>query len=142
MNSPLVWKRFAAFVIDFLIVFMIVYTAFADILTPIVQSGIDKADPVFLYFFAVFSLLLLLYFVTLEKKLGQSIGKIFMNLFVVGKKVDGRSFPHLIRGAFLIPFFPFQLLLILDPLFMMFTKNNQRLMEIFSKTTTVSRRAS
>lgn len=137
-NTPLVWKRFAAFLIDFLIVFMVVYTAFADILNPVVvQPQFDERNPLFLYFFSVFSLLFLLYFVMLEKKIGQSIGKIMMNLFVSGKNVE-KTLPHLIRGAFLIPVFPFQVLLILDPLFMLFTKSNQRLTEIFSRTQIVA----
>jgi uncharacterized RDD family membrane protein YckC len=80
-----------------------------------------------------------LYFVILENKLRQSIGKMIFNLYVEGQDKDIKYWQLFARSMFLIPIFPFVLLWIIDPIVMLFTKENQRLSEILSKTKVVER---
>ncbi len=108
---------------------------------------------------AIITIMVLLYFCILQIKFGQTIGMMILNIYVIKvpdagvvselKKTQRKvskvpSFDikpgfldSLIRNLFLIPFFPFMLLWLIDPLFMFLNKNSQRLMEVFSKTLTV-----
>ena len=83
--------------------------------------------------------LTILYFVILEKKLKQSVGKMLFNLYVESKTKDLKYWQLFVRSMFLIPLFPFVLLWIIDPVVMLFTKENQRLSEILSKTKVVEK---
>jgi len=83
--------------------------------------------------------LAILYFMLLEKKLNQSPGKILFNLYVVSQEKELKYWQLFVRNMFLIPFFPFVLLWIIDPIVMLFTKQNQRLSEILSRTKTVEK---
>ena len=74
-----------------------------------------------------------------EGLLRQSIGKIFTNIYVVSETKELKLWQLLVRNLFLIPFFPFVLLWIVDPAFMFFTKDNKRLSEILSKTKVVEK---
>ena len=85
------------------------------------------------------AVLTILYFVILENKLRQSIGKMIFNLYVEGQDKDIKYWQLFARSMFLIPIFPFVLLWIIDPIVMLFTKENQRLSEILSKTKVVER---
>ena len=98
----------------------------------------------------------------LEKKMGQTIGKMLMKIYVVDarEKVAGenartlafmasshstsdnnnlKTWQLLARNLVFIPMFPFVLLWVLDPLFMFFTKTNQRLTEILGRTKVVEK---
>ena len=70
----------------------------------------------------------------LERKTGQTIGKAVMKIYVVSDLSEMKAWQALTRSIAFIPLFPFFLLWLLDPLFMFFTKTNQRLTEILSKT--------
>ena len=83
------------------------------------------------------SLLAILYFYLLEKKLGQSIGKMLFGLYVKSQEKELKRWQLLVRSMFLVPVFPFVLLWIIDPIVMLFNKENQRLSEILSKTKVV-----
>ncbi|PIN68596.1 hypothetical protein COV93_08920, partial [Candidatus Woesearchaeota archaeon CG11_big_fil_rev_8_21_14_0_20_43_8] len=81
--------------------------------------------------------IMILYFALTEFKLGQSFGKMLLQLRVRSDTKDLRLYQCLLRSIFLIPVFPFILLWIADPLSMAFTKDSRRLSEILSKTRTV-----
>ena len=83
------------------------------------------------------SVIAILYFVILEQKNKQSIGKMLMNIYVESGQKERRVWQQFVRSMFLIPTFPFILLWILDPLFLLFTKDKRRLSEILSKTRVV-----
>jgi uncharacterized RDD family membrane protein YckC len=85
------------------------------------------------------SLFAILYFLLLEKKIGQTPGKMIFNISVAGESGEVRLWQLAIRSIFLIPIFPFFLLWVVDPLFMFFTKSSQRLSEILSRTKTVEK---
>ena len=75
----------------------------------------------------------------MEKKLNQTPGKMLFNLYVNSQTKDLKYWQLFIRSIFLIPLFPFVLLWLIDPLVMFFTKENQRLSEILSKTKVVEK---
>ena len=144
-----VLKRFAAFIIDILIINLIILFPFRRIFKDLVpetasfseafsylsaNNGLNTSVTIIM---SVVALLSLLYFMLLEKKLGQSPGKMLFNLFVKSQTKDLKYWQLFVRSMFLIPVFPFILLWLIDPIVMFFTKENQRLSEILSKTKTV-----
>jgi len=154
VGNALLWKRLAAFAIDFLIINFFIFSPFKKIFerfagnqssfsevyetiksNPEIGSSIATAA-----FFAGF--LGMLYFILIEKKMQQSIGKKLMNLSIVSSEGEEKHislWQHVVRNLFFIPVFPIFLLWIIDPLFMAFNKENMRLSEILSRTKVVQR---
>ena len=98
----------------------------------------------------IMSISIILYFFMMERKMGQTIGKMLMKIYVVDASENAssrstsdnnnlRAWQLFARNLVFIPIFPFVLLWIVDPLFMLFTKTNQRLTEILSKTRVVEK---
>jgi uncharacterized RDD family membrane protein YckC len=86
-----------------------------------------------------FAIIAILYFTILEYMMRQSVGKMMFRVYVEsltneGRMTMGQSF---LRNLFLIPFIPFSIIAIADPIFMLWTKENQRLSEIICKTKVV-----
>jgi uncharacterized RDD family membrane protein YckC len=143
-----VLKRLGAFIIDLLIINIVILFPFTKLLEKIIpQSSFsgafellsaDQSGTLTVVMLAI-SFLSILYFMTLEGKLGQTPGKMLFKLFVRGREKELRKWQLLVRSMFLIPVFPFVLLWIIDPVVMLFTKQNQRLSEILSKTTVVEK---
>jgi uncharacterized RDD family membrane protein YckC len=75
----------------------------------------------------------------LEKELNQTPGKMLFNLYVTSQTKDLKYWQLFVRSMFLIPVFPFVLLWVIDPIVMLFTKENQRLSEILSRTKVVEK---
>ena|SRR3989344_2673477 len=153
-GNAMLWKRVAAFAIDFLVINIFIFAPFKKIFERIMENRNSfsevyefiKANPdvgnsiVTAAFFAGF--LGMIYFVILEKKMQQSIGKKIMNLTVISSEEEGKQislWQHIVRNLVFMPIFPIVLLWIVDPLFMVFNKTNQRLSEILSKTKVVQR---
>ena len=140
------WKRVLAFAIDMLILnFFVLYpfrTLFANLMPS--DAGFSDAYSIFtsnngyakefsiIAFFM--SLLAIMYFALLERRFGQTIGKHFLNLHVISENNELKRWQSFTRSIFILPAFPFILLWIIDPLFMLFNKTGQRLSEILSKT--------
>lgn len=173
LGPALIWKRIAAFFIDMLIINLVVLFPFRSLFHGIVPKGYSFSEA---YSFLssstnytgfinsvsfVISVLIMLYFFMLERKMGQSIGKKLMGVYVVGDNIATARYERseyippgrfkrsenkpikpwqlLVRNLGFIPIFPFILLWVLDPLSMFFTKTNQRLTEILSRTKTVEK---
>ncbi|MDP6648174.1 MAG: RDD family protein [Candidatus Woesearchaeota archaeon] len=145
-----VFKRAAAFLIDFLIVNMVILFPFRRIFESIFPGSgsfsetlkflSNKADSASMTFIVLLiSSLTILYFLIMEKKLNQTIGKMLFNLYVKSQTKDLKYWQLFVRSMFLIPWFPFVLLWLIDPIVMFFTKENQRLSEILSKTKVVEK---
>ncbi|MEK6983448.1 MAG: RDD family protein [Nanoarchaeota archaeon] len=149
IGPALIWKRIAAFFIDMAIVNLIVFFPFRKLFQNIVPKDYTFSEA---YKFLssstnytsfitsvsfVMSIILLLYFLMMERKMGQTIGKMLTKIYVLSNNNTLKTWQLLVRNLVFIPIFPFVLLWILDPLFMFFTKSNQRLSEILSKTTVV-----
>lgn len=146
-----VLKRIIAFIIDILLVNLIILFPFRRLFDSIIPqtSSFSKtfeflsensgfSGTITIIMFAV-ALITILYFMTFEKKLGQSPGKMILNLYVESSKKDLKYWQLFVRSMFLIPVFPFILLWFIDPIVMFFTKENQRLSEILSSTKTVEK---
>jgi uncharacterized RDD family membrane protein YckC len=151
VGNALLWKRIVAFLIDILILNFVIQFSFSGLFRRVIpeeggfseiygfiQANQGFADTLVMVTIAS-SILILLYFVFMEKKMHQSIGKKIMNIYVVSaeKTENIKLWQHIVRNLLFIPVFPFILLWILDPLFMFLTSNNQRLSEILSKTKVV-----
>jgi len=162
VGPALIWKRIAAFLIDFVIINLVALSSFRKILQGIVPKNYSFSEAYSLLSSSanytsfitsvsfVMAILIILYFFMLENKMGQTIGKALMKIYVVdahenasprSTKADDtlKKWQLLARDIVFIPIFPFVLLWLIDPLFMIFTKTNQRLTEILSKTKVVER---
>ena len=151
IGPALLWKRIAAFFIDIAIINLVILFPFRNLFQNIIpkdysfseaykflSSSTDYTSYISSISF-VMSIFIILYFLMLEKKMGQTIGKMLMKVYVVSDTNILKTWQLLARNLVFIPIFPFVLLWVLDPLFMFFTKTNQRLTEILSKTRVVEK---
>jgi hypothetical protein len=146
-----VLKRLIAFIIDLLIVNLIILFPFRRIFREMVPetdsfsktldflSNNSELSTLITIIILAVAFLTILYFMIMEKKLKQSPGKMLFNLYVQSQTKDLKYWQLFVRSMFLIPLFPFILLWIIDPVVMLFTKENQRLSEILSRTKTVEK---
>ncbi len=151
IGPALLWKRIAAFFIDIAVINIVVLFPFRRLLQGMIPKDYSFSEAYKLLssstnytgfitslFFAI-SVLIIMYFILLERKMGQTIGKTIMKIYVVSDLKSLKAWQLMVRNLMFIPIFPFVVLLILDPLFMIFTKTNQRLSEILSKTSVVEK---
>lgn len=151
IGPALIWKRIAAFFIDLVIINLIILFPFRRLFRNIIpidysfseayrllSTSANYTSFITLVSF-VMSVLVILYFLMMEGRMRQTIGKMMMKIYVVSDNNSLSRWQLLVRNLAFIPVFPFVLLLALDPLFMLFTKTNQRLTEILSKTKVVEK---
>ena len=148
-GPALIWKRILAFLADLLVLNLVVFFPFKKILSKMIPDlksyseaynfilANQSYSKVIVLVSVVMALFAILYFVLLQYKLKQTIGMMLFNISVISEIKKLSVLQCIIRSIFLIPIFPFFLLWIIDPLFMIFTKTNQRLSEVLSKTKTV-----
>lgn len=150
-GPALLWKRIAAFFIDMAIINLVVLFPFRSLLQNIVPKDYSFSEAYNLLSSSanyssfltsasfIMSILIILYFLMLERKMSQTIGKMLMKVYVISDGKELKTWQLLARNLVFIPIFPFVLLWILDPLFMFFTKTSQRLTEVLSRTKVVER---
>ena len=143
-------RRVGAFVVDILVINIIILYPFKNIIYSLMPRG-DLSSILYiaqspehmkvLYMVSLFSFVLtVLYFSILEFKLSQTIGKIMFNLEVKSLAGTELSFGQcFVRPLFMIPFSFLIVLWVVDPLFVFFNKEKQRLMEVLSKTKVVQK---
>jgi len=144
-------KRAVAFIIDLLIINIVILFPFKRIFAKIIPDTSSFPETLnFLknnseyntsltFILILISAITILYFMIMEKKLNQTPGKMLFNLYVDSQTKDLKYWQLFVRSIFLIPLFPFVLLWFIDPVVMFFTKENQRLSEILSKTKVVEK---
>ena len=142
-----VLKRIGAFIVDLLIINIIILFPFRSIFEGILPAGnfseafdflrSPESSMILEIIMIAVGILTILYFMLLEKKIGQTPGKMLFGLFVRSQGKDLKNWQLFVRSMFLIPIFPFVLLWLIDPIVMLFTKENQRLSEILSRTKVV-----
>ncbi len=148
LAPALLWKRILAFVIDILIIELIIAAPFRSHLKNIVPGtsysevmNFIMSNPQVSYklsmIMGIIATLGILYFTILEFKTQQTIGKMIMKIFTVSQKKQPRFWQYLLSNLTFLPFFPFAILWIVDPIYIIFTKNNQRFMERISHVHTV-----
>ena len=149
IGPALLWKRIAAFFIDLTIINLFILFPFRRLFQNIIpkdysfseaykllSTSIDYTKFISSVSFAML-ILVILYFFMMERKMQQTIGKMLMKIYVVSDNEIIKPWQFLVRDLAFLPIFPFVLLWAADPLFMFFTKSNQRLTEILSKTKVV-----
>src|SRR3989338_8180441 len=170
VGPALVWKRMIAFMIDMLIINLVVLFPFKGLFEEMlpkdysfseaykVLSGSTNYTGFLTSVSFIMSILIIMYFYMMERKMSPTIGKMMMKIHVADAREsdllasktsklaynssslstsdnnDLKAWQLLARNAVFLPLFPFVLLWVLDPLFMFFTKTNQRLSEILSRT--------
>ena len=146
--APSILKRILAFIIDLLVLNLIVLYPFRGLIENLIPSGSLSDSYNYLMahpgnvsaIYAVMimaAILAVLYFSLMEYKLGQTVGKIIFKLKAVPLKKKLGYWQCVLRAMLVIPFFPFYILWIADPVFALLNKDQQRLMEWVSKTKTV-----
>jgi uncharacterized RDD family membrane protein YckC len=149
-----VWKRLAAFIIDILILDFFVFSMYETIVISFLGSSSGFSELLALvrtdasvssFLMSVLSLMALfalVYFILLEYMLGQTPGKIMLNLHILSDKADqnkgnlsfGQCF---VRSMFLIPVIPFVFLGIADIIFYFVARKHQRLLDWLSNSRVV-----
>ena len=140
------WKRIFSFIIDILIINIFIIGPFTAVLQTSLPTSTDFMENYnFLYsnpeiinslymVFVVIFILIFVYFVLFEYKLRQTPGKMVFNLYLtpMKKKEEVKILQIILRNLAVFPIFPFLLLWIIDPLYLIFT--GRRLSDVFSKT--------
>ncbi len=134
------WKRVVAYIIDSFIISFIILTPFGAAFntglevksfTDFYNAAISSFTGDVLILALVIGALVLLYWSFLEWKFGQSVGKILLRIEVKSsKKKKLKYMQALMRNITKLS----TILLILDTLYMLFKKSNQRYFEILSST--------
>jgi uncharacterized RDD family membrane protein YckC len=156
-NAGLV-RRLLAFIADILILDFFVLDPFRSLFRSSLPSGNfteiynfimnNQAFMGQVYVSSVFmALVTIVYFAVMEWKFGQSLGKMIFRIYVVAeaggrgrKPAEGITFwQSLLRNLYLVPLFPFYLLIVIDPVYMFFNTKNQRLSEVLSRSIVVEK---
>jgi uncharacterized RDD family membrane protein YckC len=131
-------RRLGSFLIDLLIIDLIITAPFTAIFarfaslrdfTDVTYSGKELAAIVIVF------MLIYAYYVLFEYLLGQTIGMMFMQTRVEG---DGRIGMLLVRNSFILPFFPFVIFWIVEPVAVLFWRRS--VLEKVTNTRTVYQR--
>lgn len=143
--SASIWKRGFAYIIDLVVIYFVIWIPFKQYISSSVEinnhnfSGALRSVYTagfgwdMLFISSILAILTVLYWALLEWKVGQSVGKIAMGLYVVSEDGErGRFVQYLVRNVTKISF----LVLLLDCLYFFKTKH-QRYFESLSGTRVV-----
>jgi len=144
-----IWKRLVAFVIDFAIINLVIFSPFRELIIRILPatdftalqatlSSDPKLTTLLVAVLMIAGLFSLLYFAILEYCCGMTVGKRMMRISVVSDN-GMRFWQCLVRNLYFIPITPLPLLWIADPLYLLFSSTNSTLLERLSRTRTVER---
>ena len=148
IEQPSLVKRFLAFLLDFSLLSITVFTPLSAVLEKLAPStnfsatyaaftSNESTSTIITIIMVFVFTLVTLYFVLLEYLIGQTAGMIVMGLKVEGHEGKMPAFWQcLLRNLVFLPIFPFIVFWIVDPLYLVFTK--QRLSEQLTKTRTVN----
>lgn len=143
------FKRLIAFLIDMLIINLALAAPFRGVLSDLVpstsvaeniqilQSGTGMIKQLYLAVFFL-TLIALLYHVLMEYYLKQTPGMMLMKIAVESEK-KLVFVQCVLRNLFIIPFFPFFFLWLIEPLHMFFDPKSRRFMEKISRTAVVQK---
>ncbi len=138
-------KRALAFALDILIIELVIGFPFQGLIERYVpENPLDAlmsgaSDPALMKIGAAISLLALLYFALFEYRMSQTPGKMLFRIYVANDLKEKGLWQYFARSMYFIPIFPFVMLWVVDPIYMMFDKKRRRLSEMLSKTSTVEK---
>ncbi len=127
--SASLMKRLLSLVVDLYIVFIVVVSPFSSLF----PKEVKFSSGLVLLVFSI-SLLALCYFSFSELWAGQTIGMKLMGLHIVAD-TKFTLLKSILRNIFALPFFPFILLWVIEPLALLF--GGKRIMERITGTRTV-----
>lgn len=125
------WKRLLAFIADIIILEATVGRPFRQFMPTELSFNMQLSSAT-LAASIILPVLFLTYFIACQYVLGQTIGMMLFGMRVA--RTDEGLWRFVVRNLFILPFFPFMILWLLDPLFLAFTK--RRLSELWSGTIT------
>jgi len=147
--SAKLWKRLIAFIIDLLLINIILSFSFSSVISGLVpettnpwdtlayvQENPEVANSLNLINRIMMGIIFL-YFVIMERVFSKTIGKMLMHIRVKSLDNKLKLWQCLARSLFLIPFFPFSLFWVIEPISLLFIKDHRRSLELLSKTATV-----
>tara|TARA_Y100000310_G_scaffold345614_1_gene467319 strand:- start:394 stop:885 length:492 start_codon:yes stop_codon:yes gene_type:complete len=148
------WKRLAAFIIDLFLINLILLSPFSSLTKELlpettdiqelfnyVQENPEVAESINLIRI-ITSGLAILYFAIMERFFAQTVGKMVMHIRVKSLTEKLRFWQCVARSLFFIPFFPFGLFWIIEPVSLLFNKDKRRTLELLSKTTVTEEQVS
>lgn len=145
---PPIYKRVLAFLLDIILINIVLYAPFRPIITKLapvttfaeytefLSSGGSSMETLSVIT-VIMAFIALLYFVIFEYTMSQTPGKIVFNMTIISTSKEKNIFRYLLRSLFIIPIFPIFLLWFIEPFYMVFNPENQRLLEKWSKTRVV-----
>jgi len=143
-----IWRRAAAFLIDMILVEIFLVSpfwalikkstagdGFTDTMSFLAAhpNAVVSLNIITLYI----ALVVMAYFVILEYTLGQTIGMLLLKLKAVSLHHHSHWWQFIVRNMFLIPIFPFILLALLEPIYLLWKRGEYRALEQISKTRTM-----
>lgn len=148
-----IWKRVLAFIIDLLVLDLIVIAPFRSLIEKTLSLGEGATYSELMQYIAanpevtakftsvmvIITVIALLYFTILETKIRQTLGKALMGIYLISETEDKQItfWRCLLSNLTFIPFFPFIILWVVDPFYMLTSQKSQRFMEKFSKIVVV-----
>jgi uncharacterized RDD family membrane protein YckC len=146
-------RRLIALITDLLIIDMIIAAPFKKKLLALlpqvtsfgeIQAAMKASESIIAQastIIVAISILVLFYFALMQTILTQTPGMMLMNVYVIRAEKKAIKKPTfwqcILRNLFLLPFFPFFILWITEPVFLLFSKTRQRFLEVISGTLTV-----
>lgn len=139
MGTASILKRIFALILDVLIINLIIVRPFRSLIYSVIggASGFNEMIELFknnqvvltnlTSILFVISVISLFYFTIMEWKFSQTIGQMIMGLYIISGEKTIKFWQTFVSNLFIIPFFPFYILWIIDPLYMFF--NGQRFSE-------------
>lgn len=143
-----IWRRTLAFLIDMMLVEIFLVSpfwalikkstageGFTDTMTFLAAhpNAVVSLNIITLYI----ALVVMAYFTILEYIMGQTIGMILLRLKAISLHVHSHWWQFVIRNLFLVPIFPFVLLALVEPLYLLWKRGEYRVLEQLSNTRTV-----
>lgn len=147
-------KRAAAFFVDMIIIQIVLFAPFKEIVNNLIPQGINYVELIgylennpgvqesMTVVLAVFGILTVMYFTAYEFYLSQTIGKMLFGIYIRsedGKQAKPSIIQIIVSNLTFVPFFPFMILWVIDPVHMLFSPKRQRFMEKISKVVVMQR---
>ena len=140
-------KRALAFFFDLMIISFIIYPL-ESVLRNFIPENASYSEafaiinnpeliPIITTISIMISIIAVIYFTILEYKFQQTLGKMIAKIYVVSDNKKLLFWQCLVRNLFLLPFIPFILLWVIDPIYILFTKENKRFSDMLAKTNVI-----
>ncbi len=141
------WKRLAALIIDFVLINLILFSPFKNVIGEMIPET-TSIQEMFNYIqdnpevanninsiTLIMASLAILYFSIMERIFAQTIGKMVMHIKVKSLNEKLKLWQCIVRSLYILPYF--NLFIIIEPISLLFTKDNRRVLELLSKTRTI-----